>query len=48
MPKFNKFFDEIDVNGDNVISKNEMAGFVKRFLENDKEALIEETVKKIF
>jgi Ca2+-binding EF-hand superfamily protein len=48
VPLFNRFFDEVDVNGDNVLSKNEMARFVKRFLEDDKQALIEETVKKIF
>lgn len=48
LSQFNRFFEETDINGDNSISKNEMAKFVKMFLREDKEKHIEELVMKIF
>jgi Ca2+-binding EF-hand superfamily protein len=48
MPQFSRFFEEFDVNGDGVLSKIEMARFVKLFLKEDKDRMIEDVVKNLF
>ena len=48
VPQFSRFFDKFDVNGDGVLSKAEMARFIKLFLKDDTDIMIDDIVKKLF
>jgi Ca2+-binding EF-hand superfamily protein len=53
MASFNRFFNQIDINGDDVISRPEMAGFIVNFykpqaLTTNDTGMINDMVQTIF
>lgn len=49
IPQFNKFFEEIDLNKDGMVSKQEMARFVRLYMTpNRDDTLIEDLTNKLF
>lgn len=50
MASFNRFFNELDVNGDDVLTRQEMSKFIANFYKPlaDNDAVIHEMVQTIF